>query len=137
MIELIENKRKSGIALTTLGFGTGNYNDALMEQLADAGNGNAAYIDNMKEARKVLITEMNSTLLTIASDVKIQIEFNPQHVAEYRLIGYENRMFATKDFDNDKKGAAELGAAHKVTVIYDLVTTDRSGSNAACVSANL
>ena len=96
--DLIKEKRKSGVALTTLGFGTGNYNDALMEQLADVGNGHAAYIDNLKEAQKVLVTEMNATLMTIAKDVKIQIEFNPELVAEYRLIGYENRLLNREDF---------------------------------------
>jgi len=132
LIELIEDKRKSGVALTTLGFGAGNYNDALMEQLADAGNGNAAYIDNLKEARKVLITEMDSTLLTIASDVKIQVEFNPTHIQEYRLIGYENRMLDREDFTNDKIDAGDIGAGHTVTALYEVTLT---GSSAARVPA--
>jgi len=131
LIELIEDKRKSGVALTTLGFGTGNYNDAIMEQLADAGNGNAAYIDNLKEARKVLITEVDSTLLTIASDVKIQVEFNPRHVQEYRLIGYENRMLEREDFTNDKVDAGDIGAGHTVTALYEVTLT---GSSAARVA---
>ena len=118
--ELIEEKRKSGIALTTLGFGTGNYNDAIMEQLADVGNGNAAYIDSFKEAQKVLVNEMQSTLLTIAKDVKIQVEFNPEIVAEYRLLGYENRLLNKEDFRNDKVDAGEIGAGHTVTALYEL-----------------
>ena len=118
--DLIEEKRKSGIALTTLGFGTGNYNDAIMEQLADVGNGNAAYIDSLKEAQKVLVNEMHSTLLTIAKDVKIQIEFNPEFVAEYRLLGYENRLLNNEDFRNDKVDAGEIGAGHTVTALYEI-----------------
>ncbi|MGI9284502.1 MAG: vWA domain-containing protein [Pseudomonadales bacterium] len=117
---LIEEKRRSAIALTTLGFGTGNYNYALMEQLADVGNGNAAYIDTLKEAQKVLVTEMQSTLLTIAKDVKIQIEFNPDVVAEYRLIGYENRLLNREDFRNDKVDAGDIGAGHTVTALYEI-----------------
>jgi Ca-activated chloride channel family protein len=124
---LIEEKRKSGISLTTLGFGTGNYNDHLMEQLADAGNGNYAYIDNLNEAQKVLVDEMSSTLHTIAKDVKIQIEFNPTVVAEYRLIGYENRVLEREDFNNDKVDAGEIGAGHSVTALYEinLVTSNK------------
>ena len=118
--DLIEEKRKSGISLTTLGFGTGNYNDHLMEQLADAGNGNYAYIDTINEAQKVLVDEMSSTLNTIASDVKIQIEFNPAVVAEYRLIGYENRALKREDFNNDKVDAGEIGAGHTVTALYEI-----------------
>lgn len=128
LLELIGEKRKSGIALTTLGFGTGNYNDGLMEQLADAGDGNAAYIDNLKEARKVMVTEMASTLLTIARDVKIQIEFNPKQVAEYRLIGYENRLLNREDFTNDKIDAGDIGAGHTVTALYEIAMV---GSDAA------
>ena len=118
--DLIEKKRKSGISLTTLGFGTGNYNDHLMEQLADAGNGNYAYIDTINEARKVLVDEMASTLNTIARDVKIQIEFNPEMISEYRLIGYENRMLKREDFNNDKVDAGEIGAGHTVTALYEI-----------------
>lgn len=117
---LIERKRKSGIALTTLGFGTGNYNDALMEELADVGNGNAAYIDSLKEAYKVLVHQMNATLHTIASDVKIQVEFNPDQVSEYRLVGYENRILNREDFNNDKVDAGDIGMGHQVTAIYEL-----------------
>jgi Ca-activated chloride channel family protein len=118
--DLVEEKRKSGISLTTLGFGTGNYNDHLMEQLADAGNGNYAYIDTLNEARKVLVDEMSSTLNTIAKDVKIQVEFNPSVVAEYRLIGYENRALDREDFNNDKVDAGEIGAGHTVTALYEI-----------------
>lgn len=116
----VERGRKDGIALTTLGFGQGNYNDALAERLADVGNGNHAYIDNLMEARKVLVEELSSTLLTIASDVKIQVEFNPAQVAEYRLVGYENRQLKREDFNNDQVDAGEIGAGHDVTAIYEL-----------------
>ena len=118
--DLVEQKRRSGISLTTLGFGTGNYNDHLMEQLADAGNGNYAYIDTLNEAQKVLVDEMSSTLHTIAGDVKIQVEFNPAVVAEYRLIGYENRALNREDFNNDKVDAGEIGAGHTVTALYEI-----------------
>lgn len=122
--DLIEEKRKSGISLTTLGFGMGNYNDHLMEQLADAGNGNYAYIDTLNEAQKVLVDEMSSTLNTVAKDVKIQIEFNPAVVAEYRLIGYENRALKREDFNNDKVDAGEIGAGHSVTALYEINLVD-------------
>ncbi|MEM7613026.1 MAG: VWA domain-containing protein [Pseudomonadota bacterium] len=125
--DLIEDKRKSGIALTTLGFGTGNYNDHLMEQLADVGNGNYAYIDTLNEARKVLVDELSATMLTIAKDVKIQIEFNPAVVAEYRLIGYENRLLNREDFNNDKVDAGEIGAGHTVTAVYEVSLVDGKG----------
>jgi Ca-activated chloride channel homolog len=125
--DLVEEKRKTGISLTTLGFGTGNYNDHLMEQLADAGNGNYAYIDTLNEARKVLVEQMSATLQTIAKDVKIQIEFNPQVVAEYRLIGYENRILAREDFNNDKVDAGEIGAGHTVTAVYEVAFAGSTG----------
>ncbi len=125
--DLIKHKRKSGIALTTLGFGSGNYNYALMEQLADVGNGNASYIDSLKEAQKVLVNEMQSTLLTIASDVKIQVEFNPALVSEYRLIGYENRLLNREDFRNDKVDAGDIGAGHTVTALYEIVLAGSGG----------
>ncbi|MCP4701900.1 MAG: VWA domain-containing protein [Gammaproteobacteria bacterium] len=124
---LVEEKRKTGISLTALGFGTGNYNDHLMEQLADAGNGNYAYIDTFNEAQKVLVDEMSSTFHTIAKDVKIQIEFNPARVAEYRLIGYENRMLKREDFDNDKVDAGDIGAGHTVTALYEVALTGKGG----------
>ncbi len=124
---LVGDQRKHGIALTTLGFGQGNYNDEMAERLADVGDGNHAYIDTLQEARKVLVQEMQSTLLTIAKDVKIQIEFNPALVAEYRLIGYENRMLRREDFNNDKIDAGDIGAGHEVTALYEL-TLVGSGS---------
>lgn len=116
----IENKRKTGISLTVLGFGMGNYNDALMQALAQNGNGNAAYIDNLNEARKVLVDEAGSTLFTIAKDVKIQVEFNPAQIAEYRLIGYETRLLNKEDFNNDKVDAGEIGSGHAVTALYEI-----------------
>jgi Ca-activated chloride channel family protein len=125
--QLVEDRRVHGIGLTTLGFGTGNYNDHLMEQLADAGNGNYAYIDTLSEARKALVDEMSSTLLTIAKDVKIQLEFNPATVAEYRLIGYENRALAREDFSNDRVDAGEIGAGHSVTAIYEIALAGSAG----------
>ncbi len=121
MVRLIEEKREQGTFLTVLGFGTGNLKDSKMEQLADHGNGNFAYIDNLMEARKVLVTEMGGTLLTIAKDVKIQVEFNPSRVAAYRLIGYENRLLANEDFNDDTKDAGELGAGHSVTALYEVI----------------
>ena len=129
--DLVEHKRNSGIALTTLGFGSGNYNYALMEQLADVGNGNASYIDSLKEAQKVLVSEMQSTLLTIASDVKIQVEFNPALVSEYRLIGYENRLLNREDFSNDKVDAGDIGAGHTVTALYEIVLAGSGGERIA------
>jgi Ca-activated chloride channel family protein len=127
LIDMVEARRKSGIALTTLGFGTGNYNDHLMEQLADAGNGNHAYIDTLQEAQKVLVDEAASTLHTIARDVKIQIEFNPALVSEYRLIGYENRLLNREDFNNDRVDAGEIGAGHSVTALYEVALAGRGG----------
>ncbi|HHB75234.1 MAG TPA: VWA domain-containing protein [Desulfobulbus sp.] len=118
---LIEEKRKSGIYLTVLGFGRGNYHDDTMEVLADKGNGNYAYIDNLLEARKVMVKEMSGTMFTLARDVKLQIEFNPAKVAAYRLIGYENRALADEDFNNDGKDAGEIGVGHTVTALYELI----------------
>jgi Ca-activated chloride channel family protein len=131
LIEMIEHERDSGITLTTLGFGTGNYNEALMEQVADHGNGNYAYIDSALEADKVLGDEMASTLFTIAKDVKIQIEFNPAQVSQYRLIGYENRALREEDFDNDKVDAGDIGAGHEVTALYEIVPAGSPGWIAA------
>ena len=122
--ELITQKRESGIFLSVLGFGTGNIKDNKMETLADKGNGNYAYIDSIREAKKVLEQEMTATLLTICKDVKLQVEFNPAVVAEYRLIGYENRTLDRKDFDDDTKDAGEIGAGHSVTAMYELVLKD-------------
>ena len=124
LINLIEKKREQGISLTTLGFGQGNYNDKLSEQLADHGNGNHAYIDNLLEAQKVLVEEMGGTLNTVAKDVKIQVEFNPANVREYRLIGYENRKIKREDFNNDKVDAGEIGAGHSVVALYEIALTD-------------
>ena len=121
LIQLVEDKRDDGIFLTVLGFGMGNYKDGRMEQIADKGNGNYYYIDNIMEAKKVFVTELAGTLFTIAKDVKIQIEFNPVKVHSYRLIGYENRILNKEDFDDDKKDAGELGAGHTVTALYEIV----------------
>lgn len=121
MQRLIEEKRKSGVFLTVLGYGMGNYKDSRMEILADKGNGNYAYIDNITEARKVLVNEFGGTLFTIAKDVKIQVEFNPAKVQAYRLIGYENRLLRNEDFNNDKKDAGELGSGHTVTALYEII----------------
>lgn len=121
MVRLIEEKRKSGIFLTITGFGMGNYKDGRMEQISNAGNGNYYYIDNISEARKVFVTEMQATLFTIAKDVKIQVEFNPAKVQAYRLIGYENRKLNDEDFNNDRKDAGELGAGHTVTALYEVI----------------
>ncbi len=131
MVRLIEEKREQGVFLTVLGFGTGNVKDSKMEQLADKGNGNYSYIDNILEAKKVLVKEMGGTMLTIAKDVKIQIEFNPTFVKAYRLVGYENRVLANEDFNDDKKDAGELGSGHTVTAMYEIIpagsTEDVSG----------
>ena len=120
LVELIESKRKSGVFLSVLGFGTGNMQDSTMEMLADKGNGNYAYIDSMAEARKVLVEEAGGTLVTIAKDVKLQVEFNPAEVESYRLIGYENRKLAHADFNDDAKDAGEIGAGHSVTALYEV-----------------
>jgi Ca-activated chloride channel family protein len=119
--KLIEEKRKTGVYLTVLGFGLGNYHDDTMEILADKGNGNYAYIDNLLEAKKVMVKEMSGTLFALAKDVKIQVEFNPAKVGAYRLIGYENRALADEDFNNDKKDAGEIGVGHTVTALYELI----------------
>ena len=123
--DMVAAERKTGISLTTLGFGQGNYNDHLMEQIADAGNGNYSYIDSADEARKVLLEEMTSTFNTVAADVKVQIEFNPAQIAEYRLIGYENRMLKEEDFNNDKVDAGEIGAGKTVTALYELTPVNK------------
>lgn len=121
LVSLIEKKRDMGIFLTVLGFGTGNYKDSKMEGLADKGNGNFAYVDNILEAQKVFVKEMGATLNTIAKDVKLQIEFNPVHVKAYRLVGYENRLLADEDFNDDKKDAGELGSGKTVTALYEII----------------
>jgi Ca-activated chloride channel family protein len=121
LVRLIEQERKSGVFLSVLGFGMGNYKDNKMQQLADKGNGNHSYIDNLNEAQKVLVSEFGSTLFTIAKDVKIQVEFNPEKVQTYRLIGYENRVLAAEDFNDDTKDAGELGSGHTVTALYEII----------------
>lgn len=121
LVRLIEEERKSGVYLTILGYGMGNYKDNKMQKLADSGNGNHAYIDNLDEARRVLVSEFGGTMYTIAKDVKLQLEFNPAVVQGYRLIGYENRVLNNEDFDNDQKDAGELGAGHSVTALYEII----------------
>jgi Ca-activated chloride channel homolog len=121
LVQLIEKERESGVYLSVLGYGMGNYKDSTLEKLADKGNGNYAYIDRIAEARKVLVAEAGSTLVTIAKDVKIQVEFNPKQVQAYRLIGYENRLLKSEDFNDDKKDAGEIGAGHAVTALYEVV----------------
>ncbi|MDJ1503287.1 YfbK domain-containing protein [Xanthocytophaga agilis] len=131
MERLIEKKRSTGIFLTVLGFGMGNYKDSKMEILADKGDGNYAYIDNLLEGKKVFVNEFGGTLFTIAKDVKIQIEFNPAQVKAYRLVGYENRALKNEDFNNDKKDAGELGSGHNVTALYEIVPTGESSDNSS------
>jgi Ca-activated chloride channel homolog len=121
LLRLIEHEREAGVFLSVLGVGTGNLKDSTMERLADKGNGNYAYLDSLHEARKVLVAEAGGTLVTVAKDVKIQVEFNPAHVAAYRLVGYENRILRNEDFNNDRKDAGEIGAGHTVTALYELV----------------
>ena len=123
----VTRERESGVTLTCLGFGMGNYNDALMQKLAQKGNGNAAYIDTINEARKVLVDQIGGTLFTIAKDVKFQIEFNPMRVSEYRLIGYETRLLNREDFNNDKVDAGDIGAGHTVTALYEIVPAGSNG----------
>lgn len=124
---MVAEKRKTGISFSTLGFGSGNYDEQLMEQLADAGNGNYSYIDNENEAKKVLHRQLSSTLATVAQDLKLQVEFNPATVKEYRLIGYENRMLKQEDFNNDKVDAGDVGAGHTVTALYEIIPTGQKG----------
>jgi len=132
LVKLIEEQAKSGVFLSVLGFGMGNLKDSTLEQLADRGNGNYAYVDTEREARKVLVEQLAGTLVTIAKDVKIQLEFNPARVAAYRLIGYENRLLAKEDFNDDTKDAGEIGAGHTVTALYEVVLADNpDAANAA------
>lgn len=125
--DFVARERASGVTLTCLGFGTGNYNDALMQKLAQKGNGNAAFIDTINEARKVLVEQVGGTLFTIATDVKFQFEFNPARVSEYRLIGYETRLLNREDFNNDKVDAGDIGAGHTVTALYEIVPVGSNG----------
>ena len=124
---MVAEKRKSGVSLSTLGFGMGNYNEDMMEQIADAGDGNYSYIDNEKEAKKVLQQQLTSTLATVAQDVKIQVEFNPATVKEYRLVGYTNRTLSNEDFSNDKVDAGDIGSGHSVTAIYEIIPQGKQG----------
>jgi Ca-activated chloride channel family protein len=125
--ELVKSNRDDGITLTTLGFGQGNYNEAMMEHIADLGNGNYAYIDSPMEAQKVLDEELSSTMVTVAKDVKVQVEFNPAEVKQYRLIGYENRALAEEDFNNDSVDAGDMGAGHQVTALYEIMPASAKG----------
>ncbi len=134
---LIEKERESGIFLSVLGFGRGNLQDDKMQLLADKGNGNHAYIDQLSEAQKVLVTEFGGTLFTVAKDVKIQVEFNPTYVASYRLIGYENRLMANEDFRNDAKDAGELGAGHTITALYEITPSLTAGATDAAAIVRL
>jgi Ca-activated chloride channel family protein len=130
LVRLIENERRSGIFLSVLGFGTGNLKDSKMEKLADHGNGAYACIDSLAEARKIFVQEMGATLVTVAKDVKLQIEFNPAYVKEYRLVGYENRRLHPENFNNDAKDAGDLGAGHQVTAFYEIIPAGRSAPGA-------
>jgi Ca-activated chloride channel homolog len=127
LVRLVEENAKRGVFLTVLGFGMGNHNDAMLEELSNKGNGNYAFIDTDAEARKVLVEQLSGTLVTIAKDVKIQVEFNPAQVSAYRLIGYENRLLAAQDFNDDRKDAGEIGAGHTVTALYEIVPADAAG----------
>ena len=129
--DLITEKKESGVFLSILGFGTGNYNDVTGETLADSGNGNYSYIDCLTEAKKVLVDEMSSTLYTVAKDTKFQVEFNPAMVSSYRLIGYENRALADEDFTDDTKDGGEVGAGHQVTVVYEIALAEKDDPNVA------
>jgi Ca-activated chloride channel homolog len=133
LIRLIEEKAKSGVFLSVLGVGTDNLKDSTMQKLADKGNGNYAYLDSLDEARKVLVQQMNGTLVTIAKDVKIQVEFNPARVASYRLIGYEKRMLRKEDFNNDRVDAGEIGAGHTVTALYEVVPVGAAANPGASI----
>jgi Ca-activated chloride channel family protein len=133
LIRLIQEKAKTSVFLSVLGVGTDNLKDSTMQKLADKGNGNYAYLDSLDEARKVLVQQMNGTLVTIAKDVKIQVEFNPARVASYRLIGYEKRMLRKEDFNNDKIDAGEIGAGHTVTALYEVVPAGATANPAASV----
>ncbi len=125
--DIVKKERESGVTLTMLGYGTGNYREEVMEGIANVGNGNYAYIDSALEAQKVMKEELSSTLFTIAKDVKLQLEFNPTYVSQYRLIGYENRLLAEEDFDNDKIDAGDIGASHQVTALYEIVPAGKKG----------
>ena len=127
MLDIIRRERDSGVSLSTFGFGEGNLNDHMMEQVADNGNGNYSYIDSLSEAKKALVDEMSATFNTVAKDVKVQVEFNPQTVKEWRLIGYENRVLAKEDFNNDKVDAGELGAGKSVVALFEVTPVGQQG----------
>jgi Ca-activated chloride channel family protein len=129
LVELIESKARSGVSLTVLGFGMGNLKDSTLEKLADKGKGNYGYIDNLREARKIFVQQLSGTLVTVARDVKVQVEFNPHEVAAWRLIGYENRLMRAEDFHDDGKGAGEMGAGHTVTALYEVVPAASSNES--------
>ncbi len=133
LIRMIEERRQDGVFLTVLGFGSGNLKDSKMEQLADKGNGHYAYVDDLLEAKKVFVQELGATLFTIAKDVKFQVEFNPARVKSYRLVGYENRLLADRDFNDDTKDAGEMGAGHSVTALYEIVPADAEGGDDGAV----
>ena len=137
LVKLIEKERESGVYLSVLGFGTGNYQDGKMQSLANKGNGNHAYIDQLSEAKKVLVNEFGGTLFTIAKDVKLQLHFNEKHVAAYRLIGYENRLLAREDFNDDTKDAGELGAGHRVTALYEITPSGKPFPLPATIDSSL
>jgi Ca-activated chloride channel family protein len=128
LVTMMQENAKSNVFLTCLGYGIGNYNDSMMEQISDKGNGTYAMVDNELEARRIMIEQLSGTLMTVAKDVKIQVEFNPARVASYRLLGYENRRLATADFDNDRKDAGEIGAGHRVTALYEIVPVGKEGA---------
>jgi len=128
LVSMMQENAKSNVFLTCLGYGIGNYNDSMMEQISNKGNGTYGMVDSEMEARKIMVEQLSGTLMTVAKDVKIQIEFNPQKVASYRLIGYENRRLAAQDFDNDKKDAGEIGAGHRVTALYEIVPVGKEGA---------
>jgi len=128
LVSMMQEQAKSNIFLTCLGYGIGNYNDSMMEQISDKGNGTYAMVDSETEARRVMTEQLSGTLMTVAKDVKIQIEFNPAKVHSYRLIGYENRRLAAADFNNDKKDAGEIGAGHRVTALYEIVPVGQQDS---------
>jgi Ca-activated chloride channel family protein len=128
LVAMMKENAKSNVFLTCLGYGIGNYNDSMMEKIADQGNGTYAMVDNELEARRIMVEQLSGTLMTVAKDVKIQVEFNPKRVASYRLIGYENRKLAAADFDNDRKDAGEIGAGHRVTALYEIVPVGKEGT---------
>jgi Ca-activated chloride channel family protein len=137
LVTLVAEQAKAGVFLTVLGFGTGNLNDALLEQISNRGNGNYAFVDTLKEARKVLVEQIASTMVVLAKDVKIQVEFNPNRVASYRLLGYENRVMAARDFNDDKKDAGEIGPGHTVTALYEIVPVTAEGKNPSAAESAL